>query len=829
MTLMKKLKVPKILTLIEILLITTILFFTFNITNLQATVYNKNDDLMNLDYTIHDPIAIINDGNFSDYGFTGLGTLGNPYIIENYNITSNVYGESGILVKDTSVYFEIRNCYISPQLFGYGIELENILDGTAKIVNNTCRAYSGIYITDANNAQIINNTCYFSNNGIEIVSSTSVDIFGNNCTFNGKGISLSNSPSANIINNTCIGNGAGEYNDGIYISGSSSSILINNTCEESGRAGIKIHFSNLLTVVNNTLTNNKDGIYAPTSDSEFTSNRFYYNENGLLFFGQNTVVQDNLCIGNFRGIYASGSTFTPVINNFCYNNSIGIHVGGGQYGTIQDNICNGNLEYGIWVKNSLPPTIRRNTCNDNGKIGILIDNISAAAGGGTVTENICSDNGYLGLLVQNSERSEISDNTCTNDGIGIFDDSVEDYLSYTVENNIVNGEPFGYIKNLNNSIVFAATNKQYMFVNCHNLTIANHTLENIGLGIHVAFCYNTTLANNTFVNIANPGNYGIYLSNSLMTTIIQNVFNDVYCGAFVQLSYNTTIHMNWNTNSFYGFNIDRSANITLTNNMLWNSGIFMYEDDLAAYLTYIVENNLVNGNPLGYIKSLSSSTITGTVYGQLILVDCTATTVSSLTIEGTYIGLYLLYCDDLTIIDCDFSNNYYGIYLSQTSNCQFTENEINYNSINGIYSSRSDNFFTYNNLRENYEYAIYLDFYGKGNVLHHNNFYDNNLAQVFISYISQAYDGGDSTMQNKWWNLASLEGNYWSEGYDVSIGYIIDNFDGARYDGYPLDDPAVPPVISEFIGKNFSIVLVIPMFLVIQLIRKKRKNLKLKK
>jgi hypothetical protein len=78
-------------------------------------------------------------------------------------------------------------------------------------------------------------------------------------------------------------------------------------------------------------------------------------------------------------------------------------------------------------------------------------------------------------------------------------------------------------------------------------------------------------------------------------------------------------------------------------------------------------------------------------------------------------------------------------------------------------------------------------------------------------------------------DIASLEGNYWSEGYDVSIGYIIDNFDGARYDGYPLDEPAEVPVISEFIGKNFSIVLVIPIFLVIHLLRKKRKNLRLKK
>ncbi|MBY9002027.1 MAG: right-handed parallel beta-helix repeat-containing protein, partial [Candidatus Heimdallarchaeota archaeon] len=692
---MKKIKVPKFLTLIELFLITTILFFAFNITNVQAANHNKNDELMSLDYTIHDPIEIINNGNFSDYGFPGDGQPGTPYIIEDYNITTTVLSEAGILVKDTSVFFEIRNCFIYTR--SAGIELDNVFDGTAKIINNTCRAYGGasIFVNGAPNTQIINNTCYLSSTGISVAGSASVDIYGNNCSRNGDGIQLTGSSSAYITNNTCIGNGAGEYDDGIYLSSSHSSIIENNTCEEFGRAGIYVHYSDSLTIINNTLTNNKDGIYAPTSDSEFTSNKFFYNENGLLFFGLNTVVQDNLCIGNFRGIYASGSTFTPVINNTCYNNSIGIHVGGGQYGTFQDNICNGNLEYGILIENSLPPSIIGNTCNDNGKTGIHIENISGASGGGTIADNICSNNGYLGLAVHRSERSDITNNICTNDGIGIFDVSVEDYLSYTVENNIVNGETFGYITNLNNSIIFASSYKQFMVVNCHNLTIANHTMEDVGLGIQVAYCYNTTLANNTFMN---TDGYGLYLTASLNITLIQNVFNDVYCGAYIEFSYNTTVHMNWVSNAFNGFDIYRSANVTLTNNILQNSGIFMYEENKEAYLTYTVENNFVNGNPLGYIKSMSFSTITGVVYGQLILVDCADTTLSSLNIYNTYIGLLLLYCDDLTIIDSDFSNNYYGIYLSRTSNCLITENEINYNSINGIYSVRSNNLFTYNNL-----------------------------------------------------------------------------------------------------------------------------------
>ena len=225
---------------------------------------------------------------------------------------------------------------------------------------------------------------------------------------------------------------------------------------------------------------------------------------------------------------------------------------------------------------------------------------------------------------------------------------------------------------------------------------------------------------------------------------------------------------------------------------------------------------------------MSSSTITGTLYGQLILVDCTHTIVDSLTVDHTYIGLYLLYCDDITVIDNDFSNNYYGIYLTWTSHCDITENEISYNTINGVYSYRStSNIYTYNDFRENYEYAMYLENYGDNNIIHHNNFYDNNQAQIFSHVLSQAFDGED-TDQNTWFDFVNQEGNYWSDLYDPNY-YLIDSIDEARTDLYPLDTPAVPPIVSEFNGKNLSFVMVIPVILIIQLISKKRKSVKLKR
>ena len=84
--------------------------------------------------TPHSPIIITCDGNFSDYGFPGNGSAVNPFIIENYNITTN--DEIGISILDTTKFFIIRNCYIDA--YRRGIDIENTAIGTASIINNIC-------------------------------------------------------------------------------------------------------------------------------------------------------------------------------------------------------------------------------------------------------------------------------------------------------------------------------------------------------------------------------------------------------------------------------------------------------------------------------------------------------------------------------------------------------------------------------------------------------------------------------------------------------------------------------------------------------------------
>ncbi|MHA1814734.1 MAG: hypothetical protein ACTSX1_01920, partial [Candidatus Heimdallarchaeaceae archaeon] len=60
----------------------------------------------------HGLISIFVDSDFgpSNYNFPGTGTIGDPYRIENLNIT--VTAESAIIIRNSNVYFVIQNCYI---------------------------------------------------------------------------------------------------------------------------------------------------------------------------------------------------------------------------------------------------------------------------------------------------------------------------------------------------------------------------------------------------------------------------------------------------------------------------------------------------------------------------------------------------------------------------------------------------------------------------------------------------------------------------------------------------------------------------------------------
>ncbi len=73
-------------------------------------------------YISHEPIYISSNDDFLLLGFQGNGTLNDPYLIDNLNISISEDDTACIYITNTTAAFEIRNCFLSNPL-GVGIHL----------------------------------------------------------------------------------------------------------------------------------------------------------------------------------------------------------------------------------------------------------------------------------------------------------------------------------------------------------------------------------------------------------------------------------------------------------------------------------------------------------------------------------------------------------------------------------------------------------------------------------------------------------------------------------------------------------------------------------
>ncbi|MFO8110676.1 MAG: fibronectin type III domain-containing protein [Thermoplasmata archaeon] len=100
-------------------------------------------------YTIREPIRINNDTDFATQGWNGIGTPGDPYIIEGFEIDGE--GQCNcISIGNTTVHFELRDNYVhnasgnNGKFFrNTGLNLYNIINGTV-IDNIVANDHDGI-------------------------------------------------------------------------------------------------------------------------------------------------------------------------------------------------------------------------------------------------------------------------------------------------------------------------------------------------------------------------------------------------------------------------------------------------------------------------------------------------------------------------------------------------------------------------------------------------------------------------------------------------------------------------------------------------------------
>ncbi len=581
---MKKVAIISKGTIAPIIISTLILFsLSWSTTIVKSSINDyqvKNPSILAL--TPHDPIEIISDGNFADYGFSGSGTSEDPYIIQEYSITTT--SERGIFIVDTTKYFVIRDCYVDAQ--AYGIYIANIAEGTASIINNICidNNLDGIKLKNSSGCTVTDNTCTDSDLGINLYLSFNSTLLNNTCTNNDwHGIGLEDSSDSTLINNTCTNNDI----FGIWMYYCSGSTIANNNFYNNG---LYIYCPNIedylsCTIENNTVNDKKISFYADRSNiiisepiygqlifrscSEITviNQELSDTTTGVSIDQCNDVTLENI---NFNNNYYYGTVFQ-------YSSNI----------TLTDNtFTNNNL--GIWSIASSNVTLTNNTFTNNDKGFYLTRSFNA-----TLINNTCINNKRADEL-DDCSSSTLINNTFYNNGLSISEDSLEDYLTYNVENNTVNDKKFGFYINRNNIIISEPIYGQLILINCTEITVINQELSNASTGLSLSLCENATLMNNfcnnnyfsgismggsssaTLTNNTcnNNGNNGITLSSSSNATLIDNTcINNYMNGIRLRDSSNATLIDNTCDNNYWdtGITLEDSSNATLINNMCSNN------------------------------------------------------------------------------------------------------------------------------------------------------------------------------------------------------------------------------------------------------------------
>ena len=279
--------------------------------------------------------------------------------------------------------------------------------------------------------------------------------------------------------------GSGTYEDPYLIKdlvinagGVGCGIIIENTNDyfkiincSVHNSGIYLEAIKVLNVLNGKLINNTVSFNLASGISIYSSS--------------NISLNDNICEGNYHGIYLVGLEFSKLEGNDCIGNIWdGIRVTASDENKISSNICNKN-ERAIALTDSNNNILSRNNCSKN-ILGMGIwhsDN-------NKIEYNNCSSNAGYGILLQSSESNLLLENLCSDNNAGIsitasstlnrlvFNILADNYIGIRSENSHNNDIYLNNFKeNLHNGYSVDSVNK-WSSQNRINYTYKNSNCKN---------------------------------------------------------------------------------------------------------------------------------------------------------------------------------------------------------------------------------------------------------------------------------------------------------------------------------------------------------------
>jgi len=201
-----------------------------------ALIFHMDGDQIDLSFVsaartreVHGIISIDGDVNFtstaSSEGWAGSGIAGDPYIIEDYEI-SGVDSRWCIKIINTTVHFEIRNCILHNTTGGVGDE--KLWTGLS-LINVTNGLVDGIVCKDMGDGQTepiyIRSSRHLTLRNILVQDC-------NRSSLDGSGLVMMESHNNTLDNITLINNGGASYSYGLYLWRSNDNSISNLISED---------------------------------------------------------------------------------------------------------------------------------------------------------------------------------------------------------------------------------------------------------------------------------------------------------------------------------------------------------------------------------------------------------------------------------------------------------------------------------------------------------------------------------------------------------------------------------------------------------------------
>jgi parallel beta-helix repeat protein len=517
-------------TLTLLFLFVTPLLFSGIITmiptsEIMATTTPTTTRVNTLSYDSINAIWAYNDFDLSNYAsalsWEGDGSPGDPYIIEGYSIVND---SNCIEIRDVSLAFEIRNCYIESELgiSGDGIYIDNATQVAiydTVIVNKS----AAIYIIDAPAPYIENCTMYGGFMGIQVAR--------------GNGLTVHECHVYDVL----------DY--GVLFIECNSTLLTNNHIHDTGLgAGIRYDLSHDVTVRGNHIHDcGSSGVWAiwsPFSTIEeniIHSNWFFTGPMcgvHLEFSDYGTILGNEIYDNAMNGVYLVDSDFVEIYENDIYNNSDhGIDAIQSHNATVIGNNIyeNGwwpivvNALCGIYIGFSYGWEVSSNSIWNNTPSGITtiaVDDIE-------IFENDIFLNAFNGIWAEAGSHVKIVDNTIHENGW--------DVTNPWEGNGILISSPDSRIEG---NLIYDNTNHGIYGMNVRTTVTGNEVFNHPQHGIGTIMSTNYSITE----NICYDNRHGVF-AYSYMTNITDNILYDNYWGVQLYASLNCSIYGNdigWN-------------------------------------------------------------------------------------------------------------------------------------------------------------------------------------------------------------------------------------------------------------------------------------------